>query len=286
MSESLHVELLEAIEKTAPPEGWAARISGSGVRIRIHPGVPEFDRRVIARGQGPFGPLWAVAEDASEHTLPADPSDPDPEPPPLLLLMVPLPTEQVDEVGVDLGPDETGRGLLDRWNTTGTGTRSGSSTGAEATGTESTGVAAPIAGLDGGRGALLSSVLADAEQLLGDGTRFAATAGRPSARVKAQIADEPVEYLPLPDSIPVAEPHWSLHGDRLVEITAVRTSPFGLNEDEIPAPEVTARLEPPEITSTVAGLLERASVAPQIALGVIIGLIAAVAVLWWLPIHG
>ncbi|MCK6502301.1 hypothetical protein L6R53_02700 [Myxococcota bacterium] len=98
-------------------------------------------------------------------------------------------TGPVDEVGVDLGRDEGTRGLLDSW--------AGRTAPGELTQGEATGALAA-------EELPLTAVLARVAASLGrpDGLeRLAGARGQPSRAVKALIADEPLDPLPVPEGL-------------------------------------------------------------------------------------
>ncbi|MCB9779470.1 MAG: hypothetical protein H6742_12970 [Alphaproteobacteria bacterium] len=93
----------------------------------------------------------------------------------------------VDEVGIDLGPDEAGHGLLDTW--------SGRTQPAAETSGEVTGVLQE----QGPGQAAMSSWLAAGYARGADPERLAPLRGVPSRAVRARIADEPLDPLPRAD---------------------------------------------------------------------------------------
>jgi len=102
------------------------------------------------------------------------------------------PAGAFDEVGPDLGPDRYGRGLLDRWATG--NSLSGAHTGAiEFTRPGDEDERVPSAA------ALLTRLVAPPDRPP-DPHRFAAVEGTPCEEIKALVADEPIQPLPLPSS--------------------------------------------------------------------------------------
>lgn len=166
------------------------------------------------------------------------------------------PTGPVDEVGVDLGPDGAARGLLDSW--------AGRTSPGELTQGEATGALAA-------EELPLTAVLARVAASLGradDAARLAGARGQPSRAVKALIADEPLDPLPVPDGLsPVGagfldEPSFSditavgrRPGERELALAAARA---GLPADPPATPAVIAdgpRHATPRIIALVALLL-------------------------------
>lgn len=96
-----------------------------------------------------------------------------------------------DEVGLDVGPDRYGRGLLDRWATG--NSLSGAHTGA----IEWTRPKDDADEHVPSSGALLTRLVSPPEHPP-DPARFDAVEGQPCEEIKALIANEPLEPLPLP----------------------------------------------------------------------------------------
>ena len=98
-----------------------------------------------------------------------------------------------DEVRLDLGPDRYGRGLLDRWATG--HSLSGAHTGA----IEWTRPGNEHEEQTESSAALLTRLVSPPERPP-DPRRFAAVEGQPSEEIKALVANEPLEPLPLPSA--------------------------------------------------------------------------------------
>ncbi|MCP4808827.1 MAG: hypothetical protein GY913_01960 [Proteobacteria bacterium] len=102
--------------------------------------------------------------------------------------------EQFDEIGLDLGPDAYGRGLLDRW-----------ATGSSLSGAHTGAIEFTRPGPDGDEESPRTSLLA---RLISPPTRppdverFNSVEGEPCGEIKRLIADEPLDPLPLPSSTP------------------------------------------------------------------------------------
>lgn len=233
------------------PAAASARAFADEVKRRLggHPGPPsELAERVDRAAQ-------VVPEDARR------------------IEVVPLATTQrwaIDEVGFDLGPDERARGLLDPW--TGTG---GGSTG-EVTSAERTGALDEFQ--DGSRtrtsalARLARGLYADAEP-----ARFAPAEGKASAAVRALIADEPLDALPVPDGVPLSPEHQPEPATR----PGVAAPP---SEDTGTVPGVaTGAPAQPEVTQDHTNTLGRVGSEiglPILLMAVILALVAGVAAVW------
>lgn len=105
----------------------------------------------------------------------------------LVIALEPAPeASHLDEIGFDLGPEPDGEQ-----------SRSGTAAGH----TDHTRPASALYGASERRQALLGRLLAFGD-LPGDPARFQGGEGQPSAAIKALIADEPLDPLPLPDGVP------------------------------------------------------------------------------------
>ena len=101
--------------------------------------------------------------------------------------------EQFDEIGLDIGTDSYGRGLLDRW-----------ATGSSLSGAHTGAIEFTRPGPDADetpRASLLARLLSPPERPP-DPLRFDAIEGQPCGEIKRLIADEPLDPLPLPSSTP------------------------------------------------------------------------------------
>jgi hypothetical protein len=106
--------------------------------------------------------------------------------------------ENVDEVAFDLGEDESVRGLLDPW------------TGGDTTSyriSEATGALSGSDADDGEHRAVLGQLAAEASSTPNPAP-YAAAEGRPDGAIMALIADEALDPLPVPDSLPLPNPEW------------------------------------------------------------------------------
>lgn len=117
----------------------------------------------------------------------------------LSLALEALEVGMLDEVEVDIGPDESPVGLLDMhtWSRV-TGEPTSELTGAmpEVTSTDSP----EDTRIDAPQSALLARLLQATQQP--PPNRFALTEGRPSRSVHEMIASEPLDLLPTPDGLP------------------------------------------------------------------------------------
>jgi hypothetical protein len=116
---------------------------------------------------------------------------------------------KVDEVGFELGPDESAGGLFDPW-TTGDITSYRSS--------EATGTLADPASIDGEHQAVLGQLAAQASTRPG-AAHYATASGQPDEAIMALIADEPLDPLPVPDSLPLPNPMWMEEPESTGEVT-------------------------------------------------------------------
>lgn len=178
--------------------------------------------------------------------------------PTLELVLEPL--GSLDEVGFDLGPDEGERGLLDTW------------AGRTMPGEDPTGAIEVTGGVDGNPGAITALLAHLAAGVARDASaaRFAPHEGRPSRAVKACIADEPLDPLPVPEGLPLSGTSFLEPGGH-TDITAVADRPAAQLD-------VTEELDR---TSSNAGLGE-AELSPKLLLFAVLAALVAGAVGAWL----
>jgi hypothetical protein len=151
----------------------------------------------------------------------------------ILLALEPL--GFTDEVQVDLGPDESERGLLDRWsNTQSLDDLTGDQT--ESISTTELAAQARRLLLQRVRDLYATPDLAD---------RFAANEGTACAPIRAQIADEPLDALPIPEGVPYLPDGARNEAESTAEVTAEAPGLF----DPIRAEETTGWTGPVETTS-------------------------------------
>ena len=143
---------------------------------------------------------------------------PSPEPGPPLALTVSLPDGGMDEVVPDLGPDVDGSGILDRWSVT-----TGNTAANEPTETTAElGAARTPQQLAIGLWSRLAAPRANPSP-----SRFDATTREASRGVRALLADEPPDVLPVPLEIAKA--------------TVIRAAPSPASfQDEIPTQALPA----------------------------------------------
>ncbi len=189
-------------------------------------------------------------------------------------------TGRIDEVVHAIGADEHEPGLLEPWSDpTGTGGQTGDRTGSIESGQLGrAGLTALLSELATGAGLLeLQPSLMELEPM-------------PANRVKALIADEPVDLLPSPAPRLEGPARWDGLPEHPVEITAIQQSPFNstrtANTDNTAtggeitqvAGEATMIGEP---TATLGVPTTRGVM--LMAIGVLVGLVLAVSMLLLLP---
>lgn len=207
----------------------------------------------------PGGSLAALPRPAGERRLE-------------LLLADPLLDEHtaesgaLDEVAFEIGHDERGRGLLDTW------------AGRTAPGEEATGA------IDVHRDASLelTALLARLAAGVGrqaDPDRFASREGVPSRALKARIADEPLDPLPVPEGLPLSGTGF-LEPAGSADVTAVARRPAAPGDE----PErTTTSGEVPE-GATTAG--EGAEISAALLVGAVVVALIAGALGAWLVLGG
>ena len=236
---------------------------------------------------GDVGTVAALQQGLREQAQPAlgvkdlvrfDVSVPIPTQPVVWPLRVRTLHDSVDEVAQRLGPDEQEPGLLDPWRHHG---RPTDSTTGERTGT--------IADEPATRPALMASLadLAQGAGLLESQAELTRRPQRPAARVKALIADEPVDLLPGPNAAIIGVGAWGPLAERSVEITAIQTALPGVTS---PAEQTSTHGEITEVADEHTVLREETNTVGiptsrgvlLIALGVVVGLFLAIGllVLW------
>jgi len=179
----------------------------------------------------------------------------------------------VDEVGFDLGRDESARGLLDTW------------AGRTLPGVERTGSAEPTGSWEPEE-MPLTAVLAQVAAGLGReaaADRFAAWEGTPSRAVKALIADEPLDPLPVPDGLPLSGTSFLEPGGS-ADVTAVAGLPV-LGEGALPGslepqPAEPLAAAPPAVEPGAAPAAEREVSATLLLVAVTLALAAGAAGAW------
>jgi hypothetical protein len=178
----------------------------------------------------------------------------------------------VDEIGFDLGPEEGGRGLLDPW------TRSGSGSTGEVTGAERTGALDEWQDGSRARTTALARLARGLHADL-DPARLGPQDPRAMAPLRALLAEEPLDTLPVPDGVPLgvergAEPATRPGVPAPVPAEEVTGTVPGVVSAPHPPPEPA-----PEPTVTVGRIGVEVGL-PLLLLAVLLAVVAGGAALW------